>query len=175
MPMQVVRFEDNGTDLLPRIAKHYSTGAHISPIICSRRNICIIRDNATYKVDAYNAYDGCSSAFYATSLYVEMPYLCFVYARRVEVDIEPEHGVTLTLNVSTGNDYILDCVPKAKDRNEPRPSATTRSVAEEIQTYGNDLPDGHANTPAVYVRADLESTFACYKAIRIYGEAIALV
>jgi hypothetical protein len=75
--------------------------------------------------------------------------------------------------VSVGNDYILDCVPKekakAKDRNEPRPKV------EEIQTYGNDLSDAHANTPAVYVRADLDSTFTRYKAIRVYGEAIALV
>jgi hypothetical protein len=176
LPMKVTVFEEG--DLLPQIVGHYK-GAQISPMIKWRRNVGILLDNTPCKFHDYMEYiEG--GPFMASIFTIELPYMCYVYVDRVEIDVDDSDwkwdAKTQTMKkydgrdmgyVSVGDEYILSKYKLVKDNNSRTSFGNTWTICKKCKESAK---------PAYYVTISFGlSTFHNINAVRVYGKAISLV
>lgn len=169
VPEKVTILGEDGEDLLPLIAHHYKS-ASISPLIGSRRGLGIILNNAPSQY-----YEYCdNTAFFANMISIEMPYMCYVYVKRVEIDVvsrgESEETKGRDVYVTVGTELILDkCKPM------PDKYRQDNGFDEQLHTIKVDCKE--KDTPGYYVSVSfgLFGSYETIRAVRIYGKAVSLV
>ncbi len=175
MPQAVTVFEEG--DLLPQIISHYK-GAGISPMIKWRRNVGILLGNDPCQFHDY--YEFMEKApFIANMFSIELPYMCYAFVDRVEVDvIGPDWDfVTQTMkkddgkqkeHINVGYEYILDKFRPIDKKQSISTYSTTRTISRKCK-------ENHSPTYYITWRFGLMSAFHTVAAIRVYGKAISLV
>lgn len=173
MPIRYKCFEG---DFLSELSKYYEErGPLITLVVNYRRNISVIVNDDMSKCYDYNTFTNRSITL-AKCISIEMPYMCYAYVDKVEVDCVLEsYNKTPSLHLwNEGTDYI---------------ACRSTDVAEEENTTNHDHDDGcsivtlsvskNVKGPASYVVARFgeigESRYTYIKSIRLYGSAVTFV
>lgn len=173
MPLRLKCFEG---DFLPMLWKYYEErDSMITPIVKYRRNVGVIVNDDMCKCYTYNSFNKQSSVTLANRLSIEMPYMCYAYVDKIEVDFElASYEESPSLHLwNQGTEYI-PCKPiilaetecKSVDHNDIC-NIVTLTATKEVKM------------PASYVIARFgevgEVRYVYVKSVRLYGSAISFV
>jgi hypothetical protein len=163
---KVTKFGLDGGDLLQPILEHYRQHP-VTPIVDYRKTVGIHIRN----LDDFEKYVSVHPTMYASTISIELPYLCYAFIRRVEIDVYDElYSLNKTdpgerIYVSTGDEYVMQRFQKVPDLPETLPGH-----APTMTTYCKTVQ--RSEEPSTYVKFDIGFFPVHVNAIRIYGEAI---
>lgn len=169
LPMKATVFGEGEGDLLPQIMAHYE-GAQISPVIKWRRNLGILLDNKPHQFHEFSEVIGDGCSVFVNKLTVELPYMCYAYVDRVEVDILDYSWVQgeKECYVDMGDEYILQHFRPYTKQNSHDGTTTISTIHKKC---------GDENEfPCYYLSVSFGlSKFHAVKAVRVYGKAVSFV
>ncbi len=171
MPQKVTIFEDG--DLLSQITAHYDNAA-LSPMIKCRRNLGIIIENCNYNFHDYREYIKANGGSFSTNMFaIEMPYMCYIYVDRIEVDGLSYYGSESKKTngyVDVGDEYIMNSF---RPVNQQKDQMITL-IPPELKTFTKKCKEN--TRPGYYTTISFGySGYVTVYAVRVYGKAISLV
>jgi 23S rRNA U2552 (ribose-2'-O)-methylase RlmE/FtsJ len=173
-PFKVTKFEG---ELISQVTSYYNT-VSISPIIKYRRNIGVILNNSPNEFYEYSKLIE-HGPFYCTSIYIEMPYMCYLYVDYVEIDII-DNNESKNISLSIGDDYIIKEFREVEKNQtfddyiikEFRKVEKDQTFLNDFNTYKKECTD---KQPGYYLCITNHIfKYTTFKNIRIYGKAISL-
>lgn len=185
MPMQCTILEG---ELISKITEHYKN-AKISPMINIRRKLGVTLENTAFSFHEFEeVFNANTTGIFATSLSIEMPYMCYVYVDRVELDIDNVSYLTncngkdtseIAANVpkiyvDVGQDYIAKpYVPYTNKKHTEQHYHDYKPITQIVTQNVPIEQSGPGYHVTVYF--GLMAPLVYIYNVRIYGRAISLV
>lgn len=161
-PLNCIKFKGN---ILNDIINHYAN-TKISSIVEYRRTVGIVINNNTKNYYDYQKYISKNDIF-SNYISIEFPYMSYVYVSKIEFDIGEEMYNEPDINISMGNEYILQKYKNYKLNDD------INNKLEIKHTIVKDNLELNIN-PSSYIMIYI-SDYIKISDIRIYGEAISFI